>query len=119
MRCSLFVVSALGSWFSINAFAHADETVRGVVKSQARIDIVSELSAPVAEIPVRTGEAFSAGDTLIAFDCARFDAELRAARASAVAAEADHKQKRYLFRNGAGGRSDMEIAAAQAEKARA
>ncbi|MEL6436230.1 MAG: HlyD family efflux transporter periplasmic adaptor subunit, partial [Pseudomonadota bacterium] len=104
---------------SLSAGSDDGQSVRGVVKTQSRIDIAADLSAPVADIPFRAGEMFQANDVLIAFDCSRQAAELRAARATAAAAGADHKQKRYLFQNGAGGRSDMNIAAAEAERARA
>ena len=77
-----------------------------------RIDMQSDLGVPVAEVAVREGERFARGDVLIRFDCRRLAAELKQARAENSAAHAELKQKRFLLNNGAGGRTDVELAAA-------
>ncbi len=86
--------------------------VRGIILAATRVDLQSDLGAPVSDVTVREGERFAAGDVLIRFDCRRLEADLKAAKAENHAAHVDLKQKRYLHNNGAGGRTDVDLAAA-------
>ena len=89
-----------------------EDMARGVVLAATRIDVQTDLGVPVAEVAVREGERFAEGDVLIRFDCRRLAAELKQARAENNAAHAELKQKRFLLNNGAGGRTDVDMAAA-------
>jgi RND family efflux transporter MFP subunit len=57
------------------------EPVRGLVRAVDEALISTELSARILEITHREGEAFSKGDLLVRFDCAKYQSELDAARA--------------------------------------
>lgn len=92
---------------------------RGVVHAPDRVDITTDLVAPIAQLGVRAGTSFQKGDVLVAFDCGRYAADLRAAKASASAAWVELKQKRYLYKNGATGRSEMDLASANSSRSAA
>ena len=55
--------------------------VRGVVKPSEEAVISSELQARVKRMPFRDGQWFKKGDLLVEFDCAKYWAELAAAKA--------------------------------------
>ncbi|MFK7901603.1 MAG: efflux RND transporter periplasmic adaptor subunit [Nitratireductor sp.] len=93
--------------------------VRGLVKSSAKIEIMTDILAPVAQAPYLEGMNFSKGDLLIGFDCKRYEAELKAAKAAASAAWLDHKSKKRLLRHGAVGRDEVGLAGAKAVEASA
>ncbi len=57
------------------------EPVRGIVRAPNEAQLTSELTAKVVSIPFREGEAFNKGDVLIAFDCGKFNADHKAAKA--------------------------------------
>ncbi|MDZ7823405.1 MAG: efflux RND transporter periplasmic adaptor subunit [Ahrensia sp.] len=99
--------------------AASGEVVRGVVKAAARVDLSTDIVAPIAQMPFLEGSRFSAGDILIKFDCGRYAADLRATKANANAAWVELKQKRYLYQNGAAGKSDVDLASAASAKSAA
>ncbi len=92
---------------------------RILVYSAARVEVRTELYARIVEIPFGEGLNFAKGDILIRFDCARYDAERKAARASANAANIDHRTKRKLLKFQAVGKDEVKLAAAQSAKAHA
>ncbi len=97
----------------------ADMTARGVVRSQVEATIAMDYTARIVRIPVLEGESFLEGDVLIAFDCKRFNAEIAAARANAVAQELVYVNNKRLLSRGAIGANEVKVSQAQAEKARA
>lgn len=105
------VQSAVGSRGQLEA--------RGLLRAVTRIDLGTALRARAKEIPFRTGERFAEGDTLIAFDCERYQAEESAARAGANAAWIDYKSKKRLLKYGAIGKDEVTLAGALANKASA
>ena len=92
---------------------------RILVYSAARVEVRTELYARILEIPFGEGLNFAKGDILIRFDCARYDAERKAARASANAANIEHRTKRKLLKFQAVGKDEVKLAAAQSAKAHA
>ena len=92
---------------------------RGLLRAVNRIDLGTALRARAKEIPFRTGERFAKGDTLIAFDCERYQAEEVAARAGADAAGIDYNSKKRLLKYGAIGKDEVTLAGALASKAAA
>lgn len=72
----------------VPSVAHADDDGRIRVQLVARdqVDISSEISAKIASLPFRDGDAFRAGQTLVSLDCALYAAQLRKAQAEAEAA---------------------------------
>lgn len=92
---------------------------RILVRSHARIEIRTEIYAPVREIPFRQGDSFSAGDLLIRFDCSRYEAETSAASAAARASDIEHQTKRKLLKYKAVGKDEVRLSAALSAKANA
>lgn len=92
---------------------------RGLLRSAAKIEYRTDLRAPVAQTPLREGQSFSKGDLLIAFDCKRYVAELKAAKAVANAAWTDYASKKRLLAHQAIGKDEVNLSAAQAGKAAA
>ena len=87
-------------------------TARGVVRSEARLDLRTDLDAAVRAAPFRAGARFAKGDTLVAFDCRRHRAELAAAKAKREAARIEALSRAKLHKHGAVGRSELERAGA-------
>lgn len=92
---------------------------RGIVVSRSKAVIGSELVARVASIPFKDGARFQAGDTLLEFDCRRYEAELAAARAQAQVAHLSVNENRELRRHKAVGLNELEISEAKLEQAEA
>lgn len=95
------------------AAGEASHLVRGLVRAEATATLSSELIAQVKQLPFKAGQSFHKGDTLVAFDCRRYKADLRAAKAEARANQVTVDQNRYLLRHGAGGANDLAIAEAK------
>ena len=87
-------------------------TARGVVRSEARLELRTDLDAVVTAAPARSGLRFAKGDPLVAFDCRRHRADLAAAHAESEAARIEARSKRRLHRHGAVGRADLDRTAA-------
>jgi membrane fusion protein, multidrug efflux system len=96
-----------------------DQNVRGIVKALTEATIAIDYTARVLKLPVLEGQAFKAGDILIAFDCKKYIAEINAARAGAHAAELIYGNNRKLSARGAIGSNEVEISQAQMVKAQA
>ena len=99
--------------------AAAGEKVRGIVEPRARAELSAEITARIARLPFREGEAFSKGDLLAEYDCGRLKAALRAAQAAHKAAALQARSKRRLVKFQAAGRLEASIAEAESEKAAA
>lgn len=92
---------------------------RGLVRSAAKIEIRSNINAPIASAPFLEGMSFNKGDTLIKFNCSQYSAQLKAARASANAAWIEHSTKKRLLKHQAVGKNEVRLAAAKASEANA
>ncbi len=57
------------------------DTIRGVVKPTMSAVISSEIQARIIKLPFKDGQRFERGNILVEFDCAKYEAELSAARA--------------------------------------
>lgn len=79
----------------------------------------SEIAAQIIEIPVRNGERFEAGDTLVAFDCGTYEAELDAARATLFRASQQLANLQRQANLGAIGGLDVALAQGEAMEAQA
>lgn len=94
--------------------------VRAVVRSVQNVTIGSELNARITSMPFRDGDDFAKGDVLVAFDCARTNAERDAAAAIYKSQKLAHAKLVQLQKYEAAGsiavdqaRFDMEKAAAE------
>lgn len=93
--------------------------IRGLIKPRDQALLSSEILARITKMPFRGGQRFRKGDVLVKFDCSRFNAELAAARAELVAREKTHQNNRELERLNAIGKLEVEVSAAEADKAAA
>lgn len=100
-------------------FATAIEVPRGIVSSEARAVLGSDLVARIARLPFSDGDRFSAGDTLIEFDCRRYLAELEAAEAEEKVARLSVDENEELRKHRAVGLKELEISQAKHLKAQA
>ncbi len=94
-------------------------SARILVRSAAKIEIRTEIYAPVAEIFFWEGEKFSQGEVLIKFDCSRYEAEKNAANANMNAAGIEHRTKQKLLKYKAVGKDEVSLAGANMERANA
>lgn len=78
--------NAPGSAAAMKAPADApgasDNRIRTQFAPRNEVVISSELAAKISSLPLREGDAFRAGQTLVAFDCSLFQAQLGKARAT-------------------------------------
>lgn len=93
--------------------------VRGVLRAEQEAVLASNVSARITAMPFREGDRFDSDAELVKFDCSRFEAQLRGARAQANAAARDAEVQRELLSMGAGGRADADIAVFKANQGRA
>jgi RND family efflux transporter MFP subunit len=63
-----------------------EEHIRIQLVPRDQLDVASEISAKIATLPFRDGDAFRAGQTLVSLDCSLYAAQLRKAQAEADAA---------------------------------
>ncbi|RQZ12384.1 efflux RND transporter periplasmic adaptor subunit [Burkholderia sp. Bp9031] len=101
----------------VPSVAHADDDGRIRVQLVARdqVDISSEISAKIASLPFRDGDAFRAGQTLVSLDCALYAAQLRKAQAEAEAAGQLKRVNDRLLELHSIGAVDVEQANAKAK----
>jgi membrane fusion protein, multidrug efflux system len=93
--------------------------IRGIIRAANEAKISTELATLVSMINFEEGESFHKGDILIALDCRRTNAELQAARARQKETAIALRSTAYLVKRGAGSRQELDIAQAQAERAKA
>ncbi|MGB7287154.1 MAG: efflux RND transporter periplasmic adaptor subunit [Salaquimonas sp.] len=92
---------------------------RGLLRPLEKVEFSSNLRAKALKTPFREGDSFKKDEVLIAFDCQRYEAELKAAKAGADAAWTEYKSKKRLLAYQAIGKDEVRLAAAQAGKASA
>ena len=92
-------------------------TTRGVIAADARAVIAAELVARVTQLPLREGEHFSKGDLLVKFDCAKYEAEHRAAIARMRAEKSSLLSNMELSSHGALGTTELALSQARFDEA--
>lgn len=102
------------------------EQAVGTVRARDEALIATRISATVASVSVRAGDAVSTGEPLVRLDARELEARLAqareavvAARAALGAAEPDYQRLRALFDRGAVSRADLERSDAAVRSARA
>ena len=93
--------------------------VRGVVKPSEEAVISSELQARVKRMPFRDGQGFKKGDLLIEFDCAKYWAELAAAKAELDGREKTAVNNQELAKLNGIGQLEVDISEAEVKQAKA
>lgn len=86
--------------------------IRAQLRARRRTVLSSELAGRIAELTVREGERFEAGQRLLALDCSLHEARRAQKRAAAQQAERELEIKHELDRLNAIGRLELEAAAA-------
>ncbi len=99
--------------------AETGNKVRGVIQAVDEAVLSSELTAKVIELPFREGQSFKKGETIIGFDCARYNSELDGAKAEYRSASLTVKNNLKLKKYGAVGKYDLDLSRAKADQARA
>jgi membrane fusion protein, multidrug efflux system len=93
--------------------------VRGVLRPIAQATLSTDISARVAKVGFKDGEVFHQGDVLVAFDCARQEADLASADAQEREMRVSLDSAVLLEKRNAGNRTETETARARADKAHA
>jgi len=84
-----------------------------------RAVLSSGIAGVIAEMPVRPGESFAAGATLLRLDCREMEARLDRTAASVQSARAKLNSDRQLSRLGGGGRLNVQLSQGQLAEATA
>lgn len=116
MRLATAVLVSLAA---LPAMAQSDPPVRGVVRAVRDASIATDLNARIMKLPFREGESFKAGDTLVAFDCDRPEAEMRSAEAEDAVNRIAFDNAQQLDRRHAIGKIEVQAAKAKWDKAHA
>jgi RND family efflux transporter MFP subunit len=93
--------------------------VRGVVKPAEEAVISSELQARVKRMPFRDGQWFKKGDLLIEFDCAKYWAELAAAKAQLEGREKTAVNNQELAKLNGIGQLEVDVSETEVKQAKA
>ena len=101
------------------ATAGSNAPIRGVVRAGAEATLTSRLAARIAAMPRQEGESFRKGEMLVQFECDRPQAELRSAQALLQVQRRQLDAQTELEKFGATGKTEVDVARAQADKARA
>lgn len=96
-----------------------DKEGRIRVQFSPRNEVVlsSEISAKIANLPLREGESFAAGQRLVSFDCALFQAQLNKAQASQEASRQTLSVNRRLAELNAIGALELQQSEGRAKEA--
>lgn len=97
----------------------AGEQVRALIEARHHAVLSSEIPGRVARLSVEAGQSFKAGEVLVAFDCAGYQAELDAARAQVNAAEVTSRVNHRLNTLRSIGEAEVQLADAKVQIARA
>jgi len=92
-----------------------DDRIRIQLVSRDQVDISSEIPAKIATLPLRDGDAFKAGQTLVTFDCSLYNAQLRKSQAEAGAAGDLLRVNQRLAQLHSVGELEVQQAAAKAK----
>ncbi len=95
------------------------QNARAIVKASAQATISVSLTAPVKTLSFKVGQAFTKDQVIVAFDCARYRAELRARQAIYSARREEVTNNDQLLRYGAMGASEVSISKSRMLEARA
>jgi membrane fusion protein, multidrug efflux system len=115
----LLVAAALWPCSFATAADRAPEEVRAQLTPRRYATLASEVGAKVHQVLRQEGQAFAAGDLLVAFDSALPRAQVARAQAILLAAEKTHAAQHRLFGLKSIGQVDLDLAEIEVTKARA
>lgn len=93
--------------------------LRALVVPRHQAMISAGITGRITVMPVRPGESFAKGDTLVSFDCNGLNAELQGVRAEARAAQLELTSRKRQLEFNSIAQLDVDLAQAEAERARA
>jgi membrane fusion protein (multidrug efflux system) len=93
--------------------------IRAQLAPRRYTTIAAEIGAKINRLPVREGGMFSAGQTLVLFDCALQRAQLEKAKAVLVGAEKTYQANRRLAELNSIGKVELDLSEADVIKNRA
>lgn len=96
-----------------------DGRIRTQLSARETAVVAGELNAKIARLPLKEGDSFKAGQTLVAFDCALFEAQLHKAEASNEAARKTLAVNQRLAELNSASRLDVEQAEARVKESAA
>ena len=104
---------------SANAYAQTASNlpIRGVVRAVNVAAISTDLLVPIRQLNFRKGQKFRKGQTLVTFDCARFEAERGALLAERKVQSLTVENNLSLLKLNAVGQFELEISKAKLDKA--
>jgi membrane fusion protein, multidrug efflux system len=101
------------------ALASDPSPLRGVVKAIHDANISSDIGTRIIDLPFREGQAFKKNDLLIAFDCERLQADIKAAEAERRGHHTAWENSARLYQLRAAGAHEVSLAAATHDKSQA
>ena len=99
--------------------AERDGSIRTQLGSRNAVTISAELAARISSLPLREGDTFRAGQTLVGFDCSLHQTQLRKAEAATEAAQAVLHSNLRLAELNSIGKYEVEQAQARVKEAQA
>jgi len=93
--------------------------LRGIVKASTQAVLYSQIQGRVSQVPVREGQRFDKGATLVEIDCDKYRAELSGALAEHEAKDKTVRNNRELTKLNAVSTLELEISEAEVKKAAA
>jgi RND family efflux transporter MFP subunit len=104
---------------SVLTTAPSGVEARGVLRARDQAVLASELAGRIVELPFSEGESFKKGDILARFDCAAYQAQLKAAQAASRGANEELAHNRQLAALNSVGRFEVARAEARLSEAQA
>lgn len=116
MNKLLLIAAALGAGW---ATASQAQELRAQLSPRDFTTLAAEIGAKIERIPVREGERFKKGQTLVSFDCSIQRAQLAEAKAALTATEKTVAVNSRLLELQTIGKLESDVALAERDKARA
>jgi len=91
--------------------------LRGIVKASTQAVLYSQIQGRISQIPVKEGQRFEKGATLVAIDCDKYRAELAGVLAEHEAKDKTFQNNKELTKLNAVSTLELEISEAEAKKA--
>lgn len=94
-------------------------TSRVVVQSLMQATLSAEIAARITKLPLREGDSFKKGDTLVGFDCAIFEAQRDKVEAELKAANAKLSNDQELEKSRSIGALEVQLSEVAVQRAKA
>ncbi|MBW8830005.1 MAG: efflux RND transporter periplasmic adaptor subunit [Burkholderiales bacterium] len=104
---------------NVNFAADKDGRIRTQLSSRNAVTISSEIAARIANLPMREGDAFRAGQQIVGLDCSVYQSQLRKAEAATEAANALVLSNRRMAELNSIGKFELDQTQAKLKEAQA